>query len=140
MKRGEYIIGLDIGTTSTKGLLFEINGSIVNMRSESYQIYYPGHVMVEQDPEEVLHAVIKVVYDLMTYSRIPSASVISLVFGGILHSLIPVDKSGNALSRALIWADSRSTEQSEQLRKEMDVEDVKLRTGCTIHPLYFLPR
>jgi gluconokinase len=140
MKRGEYIIGLDIGTTSTKGLLFEINGSIVNVRSENYQIYYPGHVMVEQDPEEVLHAVIKVVYDLVTHSRIPSVAVISLVFGGILHSLIPVDKSGNALSRALIWADSRSTEQSEQLRKEMDVEDVKLRTGCTIHPLYFLPR
>lgn len=140
MKKKKYIISLDIGTTSTKGLLFEIGGEIIDDQSKSYPVYYPDKSMVEQDPDEVLNAVVKVVNTLIVANRIEPESIDAVVFGGILHSIIPVDKDGSPLNRALIWADSRSTEQSEELRKDLDNEEVRLRTGCTIHPLYFLPR
>ena len=40
----------------------------------------------------------------------------------------------------MIWGDSRSTSQSDKIRSELDTEVIKNRTGCSVHPLYFLPR
>ncbi len=140
MIKSEYIIALDTGTTSTKGMLYRIDGGIECVRSQTYRTYYPGPNMVEQDPEEVLGAVVKVVHDIISDNRINPAAVSALVFCGILHSFLPVDRDGNPLSRAIIWGDSRCTEQSGRLRKELNAETVKSRTGCGIHPLYYLPR
>ena len=78
MIKSEYIIALDTGTTSTKGMLYRIDGGIVCVRSQSYRTYYPGPNMVEQDPEEVLGAVVKVVHDIISDNRINPAAVSAL--------------------------------------------------------------
>jgi len=139
-KLNNYLIALDIGTTSTKGILYKIGQNIVAASSQSYPSFYPSPGIAEQDQDEVLDAVLSVVQSLMQDSGIRPSSVSALVFGGILHSIFPVDKQGRALCRPLLWADTRSSTQSERLRKELSVEDVRSRTGCTVHPLYFLPR
>jgi gluconokinase len=140
MKRKDYIIALDIGTTSTKGMIIDLQGNIHDLRSLSYQAYYSDENKVEQDPEDVFHAVIDVVHFLVYKNRINPRSIMALSFGGILHSMIPVDQNCKSLNRALIWADSRSLEESDHLRQNLDIGQVKNRTGCTIHPMYFLPR
>jgi gluconokinase len=136
----EYIIALDIGTTSTKGMLYRIQNGAVAVTSRGYPQYYPNQGFVEQDPDEILDGVGNVVKSLVTENRVDPSSIAAVVYGSFLHSMLPVDKNGDPLTRALIWADSRSIPQSERLRNELDVEEVKRRTGCTIHPLYFLPR
>jgi gluconokinase len=136
----KYIIALDIGTGSTKGLLYKIGGSVECVRSQEYPTYYPGPGRVEQDPEEILEAVVKVVSALVSDNSLAPGSVSGLVFGGILHSFLPVDIKGYPLSKAMIWGDSRSASQSDKIRSELDTEDIKKRTGCSVHPLYFLPR
>ena len=136
----EYIIALDIGTTSTKGMLYRIQNGVVAVTSQGYPQYYPNQGFVEQDPDEILHKAGKVVKSLVTENKVNPSSVASVVYGSFLHSMLPIDRNGDPLTRALIWADSRSIAQSERLRNELDVEEVKRRTGCTIHPLYFLPR
>jgi gluconokinase len=117
MNRGEFIIGLDIGTTSTKGMLFHISGDVQDLYSESHRIRYHTEGRVEEDPDEVLHTVLKLVKTLVERNRIGSDSIICIVFGGILHSLIPVDRGGTPLTGAMIWTDTRSTPESEELRK-----------------------
>ncbi|HEB31213.1 MAG TPA: hypothetical protein ENI15_10125 [Spirochaetes bacterium] len=136
----KYLIALDIGTGSAKGLLYKIGGRVVCVRSQGYPTYYPGPGRVEQDPQEILEAVVKVVGNLVSDNGLDPGSVSGLVFGGILHSFLPVDIKGDPLSKAMIWGDSRSTSQSDKIRSDLDTEDIKNRTGCSIHPLYFLPR
>jgi gluconokinase len=102
--------------------------------------YHPEPGWVEQDPDEVFQGVLGTVGDLMDKTRIPPRSVAVLSFGGIWQSMLPVDKGGEALTRSLTWADCRALQQSQHLRKELNPEWVLERTGCTIHPMYFLPR
>jgi gluconokinase len=140
MKNTHAIIALDIGTTSTKGVLYSVDDGTLFSSSQRYRSIFPSPGRAEQDPEEVLGAVIGVVRALIDDNDIDPATISSLVFGGILHSLLPVDRKGDKLSNSLTWADTRSSSQSEKLRKTLDVETVRARTGCTVHPLYFLPR
>ena len=140
MKGHDHIIALDIGTTSTKGLLHSIGRGNIATYAREYKTYFPGPGMAEQDPEEVLDAVVEVVKELVHLNSVDPARVLALVFGGILHSLLPVDRSGTCMTRAMIWSDMRAREQCTRLREQLDLADVHRRTGCSIHPLYLAPR
>jgi gluconokinase len=73
-------------------------------------------------------------------SGIEPEKVAGISFSGIWQSMLPVDQHGDPLGRALLWADQRSLDQSLRLSAELNPVDIKSRTGCTIHPMYFLPR
>jgi gluconokinase len=134
------LIAVDIGTTHVKAILYRDKSGIIGQESQTYDTYYPQPDFVEQDPEEIFSAVLIVIKRLIDNTRIPSDSIAALVFAGIAQSLIPVDKQGNALSRAFNWADKRSLKQNSFLKTILDSEDVKQRTGCTLHPMYLLSR
>jgi gluconokinase len=134
-----HIIALDIGTTSTKGLLLSMDHGALFDCAREYRTYFTGPGMAEQDPEEVLLAVVEVIKELVQKCPDPT-TVEALAFGGILHSVLPVDRSGNCISRAMIWSDMRALPQCSRLRQELDPEEVHRRTGCPIHPLYLAPR
>jgi len=156
MKRGTHIIALDIGTTSTKGILYRtggeyrisedfnigsdhhINGEISKSESLSYPSYFPSPGYAEQDPDEVLVAVVSVVAALS--KNIRPQDVGALVFSGILHSMLPVDNKCRPLTRALLWNDMRAKKQGDALSGRLDSNDVRRRTGCTIHPMYYPAR
>lgn len=135
-----YLLSIDIGTTHTKAILYQHGVGIIGQETESYATYYPRPGFVEQDPEEIFAAVLKATQRLINNSLIPPHAIAALVFDGILQSLLPVDREGNALCRATTWADTRSTVQNERLKARLDTEEVKQRTGCTLHPMYFLSR
>lgn len=60
-----YMIGLDIGTTSTKAVLFERSGKVVASANEEYPLYTPSASIAEQDPDEIFSAVVTVVRQIM---------------------------------------------------------------------------
>jgi gluconokinase len=136
----EHIVAIDIGTTATKGLLCTLKGEICCSESKSYPVYYPAPGMAEQDPEEILDAVLCVIRTLIEKNEADPSSISAVAFGGVMHSFMPVDRDMAPLYRSLNWADSRSIPQSEFLNNKLDMEDLKRRTGCTVHPLYWLPR
>jgi gluconokinase len=140
MEDGTRIVALDLGTTSTKGILYETGRGIISTCSREYPTLYPAPGRAEQDPEQVLDAVVRVVHELVAGTDTDPSDVTCLVFGGILHSLLPIDSTGRALSHALTWADMRAEQQGQRVRERLDGEQVRLQTGCPIHPLYFLPR
>jgi len=151
MKRGTYIIALDIGTTSTKGILYRISGEdrtgdedhiddeVSDSASLSYPSYFPCPGYAEQDPDDVLGAVVSVVSALT--KNIHPQDVGALVFSGILHSMLPVDKNCRPLTHAHLWNDMRAKQQSNELSSgRLDSNEVYVRTGCPIHPMYYPAR
>ena len=139
-KSGVYIISIDIGTSSAKGMLCAVEGTIVAQERASYACYYPKPDWVEQDADEVLAAVLEVVGLLVKRADLATSSVEAIVFGGIWHSLLPLDAEGRPLCRALTWADHRSARENDLLRTRLDNEEVRARTGCALHPMYFLSK
>ncbi len=135
-----HLISIDIGTTLTKVVLYRHGEGIIGLETEQVNTYYPKPGWAEQDPEEVFQTVLRITQRLVQRTNVPPRSIAAIVFTGILQSLVPIDKTGHALRRASTWADRRSQKQNEELMRNLDLDEVKHRTGCTLHPMYFPSR
>ncbi len=139
-KNNIYLLSIDIGTTRSKAMLYNEGTGIVRQEEESYPTYYPRPGFVEQDPDEVFAAVLKIIRRLMDNVSVAPKDITAVSFGGVLQSLLPVDIEGKALYHAIMWADTRSIVHNEKLRAHLNTEFVKQRTGCGLHPIYFPSR
>ena len=135
MNNQRYVIGIDIGTTSTKAVLFTEKGNTVCGHAVEYPLYTPTTAAAEQDPEEILSAVIKTVREVIARSGIAPAKLICLSFSAAMHGLIAVDAKGELLTKSMTWADNRSAKWAEKIKQEQHGHEIYLRTGTPIHPM-----
>jgi len=135
MDTKQYMIGIDIGTTSTKAVLFEENGQVVVTANEEYPLYTPTPSIAEQNPDEIFQAVISSVKQVIQNSGIESSRVMFVSCSSAMHSVIPIDHEGLPLMRCLTWADNRSAEWAVRLKRDMGGHEVYMRTGTPIHPM-----
>ncbi len=129
-----YVIGLDIGTTSVKAVVFDRHGKVIAETEQLNKSFYPAPGFVEQDPEVLVSASVFVLKAVIEQAAISADQIFSVGFSCAMHSLICVDENGHALSRAMIWADGRSSDQAERLLKEQGLSFYE-KTGTPIHPM-----
>jgi gluconokinase len=134
------LLSIDIGTTRSKAILYNEGKGIVGQDEESYSTHFPQPGFVEQDPDEVLAGVIKLIRNIIGNVPVQPKDIAAACFGGVWQSFIPVDIEGNALHPAIMWTDTRSTEQNESLRSRLNPDYVRKQTGCGLHPIYFPSR
>jgi gluconokinase len=135
MNNQRYIIGIDIGTTSTKAVLFTAKGNTVCSYAVGYSLYTPTNGAAEQDPGEIFSAVITTVRKVIANSQIEPTQLIGLSFSAAMHSLIAVDAEGKLLSKSITWADNRSARWAERIKQEQHGHEIYLRTGTPIHSM-----
>jgi xylulokinase len=125
-----HVIGVDIGTQSTKAVLVDANGRIVAQASQAYQVETPKPLWAQQWPEVWLDAVESSIRGVLTEPGIDPAAVkalcISSLYGG---SGIPVDAKGSVLHPCLIWMDRRAQDEVAWVRAHVDVERLMAITG-----------
>ncbi|NEP18462.1 MAG: gluconokinase, partial [Leptolyngbya sp. SIO4C1] len=126
-----YVIGVDIGTTSTKSVLFDHSGQVVHKCSIAYPLYSPTPATAEQEPNEIFSAVINTVRQVT--NQVDPASVTCLSFSAAMHSLILIDETNQPISRSMTWADNRSAKWTSQLSASSHA--IYCRTGTPIHPM-----
>lgn len=131
---GEFVIGLDIGTTSAKAVIFQTDGRVIAEAEQAVKTYYPQQGWAEQDPEELERSAVKAIRLVIEKGEIPKEQVRAVGFSSAMHSLICVKEDGSALSKALIWSDGRSSEQAKQLLEHRGPA-LFARTGVPIHPM-----
>lgn len=134
MEQHEAVLGLDIGTTSVKAVLFGPQGKLKAIHHVEYPLYQPEPDRAEQDPDEILQALIEAVRHVLLKSRITPEQIKAIGFSTAMHSLIAMDEDGRPLTKAIIWTDNRSARQAEWL-KEHGGHDIYRRTGTPIHPM-----
>ncbi|KAA5544077.1 gluconokinase [Adhaeribacter rhizoryzae] len=127
------IIGLDIGTSSTKAIAFDEQGKVVSSAYQPYSILNPQPNYSEQDPDEVFRAVLLALQK--STSQLNGATLAGISFSSAMHSLIAVDAQGNPLTNCIIWADNRSQVQADDLRVTPTGLDIYHYTGTPIHPM-----
>jgi sugar (pentulose or hexulose) kinase len=132
-----HVIGVDIGTQSTKAVLATVDGAIVAQRSRAYQVETPRPLWAQQWPAVWLDAVVASVRDLVHESGIDTASVQAMCIGGLYGgSGIPVDEQGQALHPCLIWMDRRAQAEVDWVRANVDIERLQDITGNGIDSYY----
>lgn len=138
MGAAKAIIGIDIGTTSTKSVAFGTDGTQLGSCSIGYPLRHPQPGWAEQDPEEIFRVVLATVKGAIADSGLTGSDVAGIGISAAMHSLIAANPSGQALTPSITWADGRSELQARRLRA--DNASIYLRTGTPLHPMSPLPK
>lgn len=131
----EYMLGVDIGTTSTKAVLFTIAGQVVAQHAVEYPLISTVADMAEQDPAQIYAAVLTTIEHAVKQAQARPEQVVLVSFSAAMHSLIAMDEHDQPLTNSITWADNRAGEWANKMRTEMDGHAIYLRTGTPIHPM-----
>lgn len=134
MKQSFYL-GVDIGTTSTKAILYTKLGEVVTSYTINYPLHTPNPLVAEQDPDEIVDAVLGTIRETMRKSDISTDQLNFISFSSAMHSLIAVDQDGSLLTNSITWADTRSAEYAKKIKEEHNGHEIYLRTGTPIHAM-----
>ncbi len=128
----QYVIGIDIGTGSTKALAVTGNGSVIASSQNYYPTLNPRPGFSEQDPELIWQAFTTCIREITLQIKQPP-SAISL--SSCMHSLLLMDKDHLPLTPLITWADTRSEEIAARIRNSSDGKLLYESTGTPVHPM-----
>lgn len=132
------LLGLDIGTQATKGVLFDLSGAELVTAEQNYPLITPRPGWAEQDPEQVWQALVSVIRQIVSQTG-PEHRVVALALAAQCGSLIPTRADGTPLYPMITWLDTR-TEALVRQWKAAGLEDtVRAVSGWLLHPGLPLP-
>lgn len=108
-------IGVDLGTSAVKLLLMEANGTIKNVVSKEYPLYFPNPGWSEQKPEDWWSAVVAGIQELTADCN--KAEVAGISFGGQMHGLVILDEKDEVIRPAILWNDGRTGKETDYLNE-----------------------
>jgi len=128
----KYIIGIDIGTGSTKAVALDSKGTIIG----NSQTFYPTQSLhpefSEQDPEVIWQAFADCITKLIGDVKYAP---LSISLSSAMHSLVVIDKNNKPISPLITWADTRSGDIAQRIRKLPEAEKLYQTTGTPIHSM-----
>ena len=111
----KYTLGIDIGTSGTKTVLFDVQGTKIASSTVEYPLYQPKNGWAEQDPADWWNAVHTSVKTVMAESGVNSADVAGIGLSGQMHGLVMLDEDNNVLRNSIIWCDGRTGDECVQI-------------------------
>ncbi|MBQ3871618.1 MAG: FGGY-family carbohydrate kinase [Clostridia bacterium] len=135
-----YLLAHDIGTSGDKATLFTEEGTAVASCLETYPLYQEGPLFAEQDGNDWWKAFCRSTATLISGSGIDPREIEAVSFSGQMMGCLPVDDNGVPLRRSIIWADQRSGEEVELIRKKIDDDAFYSLTGHRNTPSYSIQK
>ena len=111
----KYVLGIDLGTSGTKTVLFDQYGTAVCSALVEYPLYQPHNGWAEQKPEDWYHAAVDTIRSVLTKSGVDKKDVVSMGISGQMHGLVMLDEAGNVLRPSIIWCDQRTAAECDQI-------------------------
>ena len=130
-----YVIGVDIGTSSTKSVLFDTEGQQVARCAQKYDLRSPVPGAAEQDPNDILNAATQTVLEVVASSGIAPTQLIGIAFSAAMHTLLLMDEANQPLTPMYTWADNRSDRWAAFIKTNRDAGALYERTGLPAHPM-----
>ncbi|MBR9998680.1 MAG: glycerol kinase GlpK [Cyclobacteriaceae bacterium] len=129
----KYIIALDQGTTSSRAVLFNESGGIVDITLKEFTQIFPKPGWVEHDPEEIWKTQYDVLLNLIRRNKVDPASIAALGITNQRETTVVWDKnSGEPVMNAIVWQDKRTADICEEMKLEGLEHYVRKNTGLVI--------
>ena len=129
----KYVLALDQGTTSSRALLFDEEGSIRAVAQQEFDQIFPRPGWVEHNPEQIVSSQIAVATQALAKAGANAANVAAI---GIVNqretTIIWNRETGEPVYNAIVWQDRRTADFCEQLRKDGHAALIQQRTGLLI--------
>ncbi|WP_159722367.1 xylulokinase [Enterococcus sp. CSURQ0835] len=139
----EYYLGVDLGTSSVKIIAANSEGAIVGSTSGSFSIISEQANYSEEDPRDWLSAFETAFQELLRRFPVLKTNLKSISFAGQMHSLVLLNQTGTPLRNAILWNDTRTTQEVKQLMENyrnhlLKVEKNRALEGFTLPKILWI--
>ena len=129
----QFIVSLDQGTTSSRALLVDHDGTIQGMVQKEFKQIFPKSGWVEHDPKEILSTQMEVFKELLEKENVTPSEILGIGITNQRETTVVWDKNtGEPVYNAIVWQDKRTANICEHLKKIGLTEHVKKTTGLVI--------
>lgn len=108
-----YLIGIDLGTSGTKTVLFDEDGNVIRSNTVEYPMYQPQNGWAEQRPEDWYNAAVSTLRAVT--AGIDTAQIAGIGLSGQMHGLVMLDEDNEVIRPAIIWCDGRTAKECEEI-------------------------
>lgn len=126
------LIGADIGTSNIKVIAFKNNSEVLLSEKTACPTLCSSPDSMEQDPDMMLQLVNALLKKILL--KLNGETVAGICFSTAMHSIMAIDKNHKPLTNAILWGDTRSAHQCEQLKAAGDHRRLYPQTGVPLHP------
>lgn len=130
-----YILAIDQGTTSTRAVVYDLDGKVVAIDQREFPQLYPRPDHVEHDPEQIWGSVQEVVRGVLSGSGIKPDQIGAIGITNQRETTVLWDReSGKPIYNAIVWQDRRTAQICREW--QTDEELIRERTGLVSHPYF----
>lgn len=115
----KFVIGIDLGTSATKTVLFDETGSRIASAAKEYPLSQPQNGWAEQDPQDWVTAAVETLRAVMEKSRVSAQDVAAIGISGQMHGLVMLDEAGAVLRPAILWCDQRTDRECAEITERV---------------------
>ena len=131
----QLILAIDQGTTSSRAILFDVNGNIVDSAQQEFPQIFPKNGWVEHDPEDIWASTLAVCHDVL--DRVDKNNVVGIGITNQRETTIVWDKeTGKPVYNAIVWQDRRTSDYCQKLKSTGVEPDVSKKTGLLLDPYF----
>jgi len=133
----KYIIALDQGTSSTRAIVFNDQGTAIASHQIELQQYYPQDGWVEHNPEEIWQAALNCVQMVFKKSKVAIKDIAALGISNQRETTILWDKNtGQPVYSAIVWQDRRTAGYCSELANDSLNSLIQTKTGLLLDPYF----
>ncbi len=133
----KYLLGYDIGTSGSKGVIIDLAGSVIASASLEHDVEIPRPAWAEQNADILYWGEFQtIVNTIVKKAKIDPLEIAGIGVSGLTPDAIPVDKSGKALRNCIIYMDRRATAECEWVENEVGKDGIFSVAGNIADPYY----
>ncbi|MFZ1470733.1 MAG: FGGY-family carbohydrate kinase [Paracoccaceae bacterium] len=126
-------LGLDIGTTSTIGILIETSGKALALASRPVTLFSQNPGWAEEEPDEWWRNCCAIIPDLLAQAGIAATDIAGIGVAGMLPATVLIDRAGHVLRRSIQQSDGRAGAEVDQMRHDIDETAFLSAAGCGVN-------
>ena len=133
----KFIIAIDQGTTSSRAILFNIQGKLLFKSQLEFKQYFPKNGWVEHNPEEIWNKTKKVLVDVINKSKKLKGDILTIGITNQRETTILWDRvTGKPVYNAIVWQDRRTADFCKKFRSNKREQIINKKTGLLIDPYF----
>lgn len=128
-----YILALDQGTTSSRAIVFDLEGQPQAMAQQEFMQHFPQPGWVEHDPLEIWQTQLEVAQEAIQRAAIQPSEIVALGITNQRETTVLWERStGRPVHRAIVWQDRRTASICDELRKGGYEDLFRQKTGLVL--------
>ncbi len=137
MADGSLLLSIDQGTTSSRAILFDLDGTAVAVSQYEFSQIFPADGWVEHDPEEIWDTTVRAIKDVLASEARAGRSIAGIGITNQRETTVVWDReTGKPIYNAIVWQDRRTADVCRSLEADGHLATVQSKTGLLLDPYF----